>query len=191
MARAIVRGMDSGMGLRGIHSNRSDSRRRFLSSRLDVEAITIPRVIFSQAALTTGSPACDVFPGQGYVRKLSAAIRPLCWREFDRLSVEFNFEIAGCFRRRQGQSSRNCKPRYNRVLDGDSRREYLRENGNFSREYLHKVFGITQPPQPCVERPIRPLPKRGKATDPDRNWAIQPAAAPFAAQTTRSFLEHK
>ena len=130
----------------------------------------------------------DVFPGQDMYESFRSYQAALL-AEFDRLSVEFNFETLDASADARVVFAQ-LQAKVQRVLDGDSRREYLRENGNFSREYLHKVFEYAA--ATTMRRTTdQAFAQARQSNGSDRNWAIQPAAAPFAAQTTRSFLEHK
>jgi dTMP kinase len=184
MARAIVRGMDAAW-IRGIYSAALIPDAVFYL-RVDVEQL-IPRVIFSRG-FDYWESGMDVFPGQDMYasfRSYQAALLA----EFDKLSVEFNFETL--------DASADAKivfaqlqAKVQRVLEGDSRREYLRESHSFNREYLHKVFEyaaaatMRRSPDQAVAPPR-------EAVAANHNWAASPMPSHASSQNGGGFLQRK
>jgi dTMP kinase len=184
MARAIVRGMDAAW-IRGIYSAALIPDAVFYL-RVDVEQL-IPRVIFSRG-FDYWESGMDVFPGQDMYasfRSYQAALLA----EFDKLSVEFNFETL--------DASADAKivfaqlqAKVQRVLEGDSRREYLRESHSFNREYLHKVFEyaaaatMRRSPDQAVAPPR-------EAAAAHHNWAASPMSSHASSQNGGGFLQRK
>ena len=184
MARAIVRGMDAAW-IRGIYSAALIPDAVFYL-RVDVEQL-IPRVIFSRG-FDYWESGMDVFPGQDMYasfRSYQAALLA----EFDKLSVEFNFETL--------DASADAKivfaqlqAKVQRVLEGDSRREYLRESHSFNREYLHKVFEyaaaatMRRSPDQAVAPPR-------EAAAAHHNWAASPMPSHASSQNGGGFLQRK
>ena len=184
MARAIVRGMDAAW-IRGIYSAALIPDAVFYL-RVDVEQL-IPRVIFSRG-FDYWESGMDVFPGQDMYasfRSYQAALLA----EFDKLSVEFNFETL--------DASADAKivfaqlqAKVQRVLEGDSRREYLRESHSFNREYLHKVFEyaaaatMRRSPDQAVAPPR-------EAAAAHHNWSASPMSSHASSQNGGGFLQRK
>jgi dTMP kinase len=184
MARAIVRGMDPAW-IRGIYSAALVPDAVFYL-RVDVEQL-IPRVIFSRG-FDYWESGMDVFPGQDMYESFRSYQSALL-AEFDRLSVEFNFETL--------DASADAKivfvqlqAKVQRVLDGDSRREYVRETAKLDREYLHKVFEYAaaatmrrNPDQTFAQ------PREAMAAQP--SWAPSPVAAQFSPQNGNGLVHRK
>ena len=184
MARAIVRGMDAAW-IRGIYSAALIPDAVFYL-RVDVEQL-IPRVIFSRG-FDYWESGMDVFPGQDMYASFWSYQAALL-AEFDKLSVEFNFETL--------DASADAKivfaqlqAKVQRVLEGDSRREYLRESHSFNREYLHKVFEyaaaatMRRSPDQAVAPPR-------EAAAAHHNWSASPMSSHASSQNGGGFLQRK
>jgi dTMP kinase len=184
MARAIVRGMDAAW-IRGIYSAALIPDAVFYL-RVDVEQL-IPRVIFSRG-FDYWESGMDVFPGQDMYESFRSYQAALL-AEFDKLSVEFNFETL--------DASADAKivfpqlqAKVQRVLDGDSRREDLRESRSFDREYLHKVFEyaaaatMRRSPDQAVAQPR-------EAMAANHNWAAPPMSSHASPQNGGGFWQRK
>jgi len=184
MARAIVRGMDPAW-IRGIYSAALIPDAVFYL-RVDVEQL-IPRVIFSRG-FDYWESGMDVFPGQDMYESFRSYQAALL-AEFDKLSVEFRFETL--------DASADAKivfaqlqVKVQRVLDGDSRREYLRESHSLDREYLHKVFEyaaaatMRRSPDQAVAQPR-------EAMAANHNWATSPMSSHASRQNDGGFLQRK
>ena len=184
MARAIVRGMDPAW-IRGIYSTALIPDAVFYL-RLDVEQL-IPRVIFSRG-FDYWESGMDVFPGQDMYESFRSYQSALL-AEFDRLSVEFRFETI--------DASADVKivfaqlqARIQRVLDVDSRREFLTGNGAPSREYLDKVLEYAAATTMRRGMHQAAAPPRG-ALLADRDWTPEPVAAHFSPLNARTVFDGK
>jgi dTMP kinase len=184
MARAIVRGMDP-KWIRGIYSAALIPDAVFYL-RLDVEQL-IPRVIFSRG-FDYWESGMDVFPGQDMYESFRSYQSALL-AEFDKLSVEFSFDTV--------DASADAKivfaqlqSKIQRVLDGDSRREYLRENGAFSREYLHKVFEYAAAAT-MRRNPDQPIFQPQQPVAANQTWTPAPVAAHYTPLQGGSYFERK
>jgi dTMP kinase len=173
MARAIVRGMDP-VWIRGIYSAALVPDAVFYL-RLDVEQL-IPRVIFSRG-FDYWESGMDVFPGQDMYENFRSYQTALL-AEFDRLSVEFNFETL--------DASTDAKlvfaqlqAKVQRVLEADSRRTYLARM--FEQPAAHPTARIE-------ERSVT-LPRETASRQID--WAFHPVAANSSPSNGRNIPEHK
>jgi len=183
MARAIVRGMDPAW-IRGIYSAALIPDAVFYL-RVDVEQL-IPRVIFSRG-FDYWESGMDVFPGQDMYESFRSYQAALL-AEFDRLSVEFNFETL--------DASADAKivfaqlqAKVQGVLDGDSRREYIREAGKLDRDYLHKVFEYAAAAT-MRRSPDQPVAQPREAMAANHNWGISPMSS-HASPQNGGFVHRK
>jgi dTMP kinase len=119
MARAIVRGMDTAW-IRSIYSLALVPDAVFYL-RLDVEQL-IPRVIFSRG-FDYWESGMDVFPGHDMYESFRSYQTALL-AEFDRLSVEFNFEAVDASAEAKTVFAQ-LQSKILRVLERDSRKAYL------------------------------------------------------------------
>jgi dTMP kinase len=172
MARAIVRGMDPAW-IRGIYSAALVPDAVFYL-RLDVEQL-IPRVIFSRG-FDYWESGMDVFPGQDMYENFRSYQAALL-AEFDRLSVEFNFETL--------DASADAKlvfaqlqAKVQRVLEADSR-----------RTYLSRMF--EQAPSSATHREERAVTLPRETSTRDHDWAFHPVAANLSPGNGRNMPEHK
>jgi|HubBroStandDraft_1064217.scaffolds.fasta_scaffold177546_2 dTMP kinase len=184
MARAIVRGMDPAW-IRGIYSAALIPDAVFYL-RVDVEQL-IPRVIFSRG-FDYWESGMDVFPGQDMYESFRSYQAALL-AEFDKLSVEFHFETL--------DASADAKivfaqlqAKVQRVLDGDSRREYLRESQGFDREYLHKVFEYAAAAT-MRRRPEQAVVEPREAMAGGQNWAASPVSSHGLPRHDAGFFHRK
>jgi dTMP kinase len=173
MARAIVRGMDPAW-IRGIYSAALVPDAVFYL-RLDVEQL-IPRVIFSRG-FDYWESGMDVFPGQDMYENFRSYQTALL-AEFDRLSVEFNFETL--------DASTDAKlvfaqlqAKVQRVLEADSRRTYLARM--FEQPAAH--------PTARIKGRSVTLPRETASRQID--WAFHPVAANSSPSNGRNISEHK
>jgi len=173
MARAIVRGMDP-VWIRGIYSAALVPDAVFYL-RLDVEQL-IPRVIFSRG-FDYWESGMDVFPGQDMYENFRSYQTALL-AEFDRLSVEFNFETL--------DASTDAKlvfaqlqAKVQRVLEADSRRTYLARM--FEQPAARSTARIE-------ERPVT-LPRETASRQID--WAFHPVASNLSPSNGRNIPGHK
>jgi dTMP kinase len=184
MARAIVRGMDPAW-IRGIYSAALIPDAVFYL-RVDVEQL-IPRVIFSRG-FDYWESGMDVFPGQDMYESFRSYQAALL-AEFDRLSVEFDFETL--------DASADAKivfaqlqAKVQRVLDGDSRREYIREAGKLDRDYLHKVFEYAAAAT-MRRSPDQPVAQPHEAMAANHNWGISPMSSHASPHNGGGFVHRK
>jgi dTMP kinase len=119
MARAIVRGMDTAW-IRSIYSVALVPDAVFYL-RLDVEQL-IPRVIFSRG-FDYWESGMDVFPGHDMYESFRSYQTALL-AEFDRLSVEFNFEAVDASAEVKTVFAQ-LQSKILGVLERDSRKTYL------------------------------------------------------------------
>jgi dTMP kinase len=119
MARALVRGMDTAW-IRSIYSVALVPDAVFYL-RLDVEQL-IPRVIFSRG-FDYWESGMDVFPGHDMYESFRSYQTALL-AEFDRLSVEFNFEAVDASAEAKTVFAQ-LQSKILRVLERDSRKAYL------------------------------------------------------------------
>jgi dTMP kinase len=173
MARAIVRGMDP-VWIRGIYSAALVPDAVFYL-RLDVEQL-IPRVIFSRG-FDYWESGMDVFPGQDMYENFRSYQAALL-EEFDRLSVEFNFETL--------DASADAKlvfaqlqAKVQRVLEADSR-----------KTYLARMF--EQPPAQSTNRIEERTVTLLRETAPRHiDWSFHPVASNLSPGNGRNIPEHK
>jgi dTMP kinase len=171
MARAIVRGMDAGW-IRGIYSAALVPDAVFYL-RLDVEQL-IPRVIFSRG-FDYWESGMDVFPGQDMYENFRSYQAALL-AEFDRLSVEFNFETL--------DASADAKlvfaqlqAKVQRILDRDSKKT------SFTKVYDQAAAAAgTYGGHPVT------LPR--ETTSKQSDWAFHPVAANLFRENGRNIPEH-
>ncbi len=153
--------------------------------RLDVEQL-IPRVIFSRG-FDYWESGMDVFPGQDMFESFRSYQAALL-AEFDKLSVEFNFETLDASADAKVVFAQ-LQAKVQRVLDGDSRQQYARDSAQFSREYLHKVFEYAAAATMRREGPPSAWTHEPAATE--RRWSSQPVAAHFSTPNAGSFTDRK
>jgi len=172
MARAIVRGMDVGW-IRGIYSAALVPDAVFYL-RLDVEQL-IPRVIFSRG-FDYWESGMDVFPGQDMYENFRSYQAALL-SEFDRLSVEFNFETLDASADARLVFAQ-LQAKVQRVLDGDSRR------ASFTKVYENAAVEAATREGRSVALP-RETASRGI------DWAFHPVAANLFRANSRNIPDHK
>jgi len=184
MARAVVRGMDPAW-IRGIYSAALVPDAVFYL-RLDVEQL-IPRVIFSRG-FDYWESGMDVFPGQDMYESFRAYQSALL-AEFDRLSVEFNFETV--------DASADVKvvfaqlqAKIQRVLDSDAGIETFRAQQPSRDERFRSAFehAATSAMQQSPAASFVP-PRAGAGSGP--TWAFQPVEPHFSLQNSRAIFERK
>ena len=184
MAQASVRGMEPAW-IRGIYSAALVPDAVFYL-RLDVEQL-IPRVIFSRG-FDYWESGMDVFPGQDMYESFRAYQSALL-AEFDRLSVEFNFETIDASADAKVVFAQ-LQAKIQRVLDGDAHREPSFADEASRREYLRQAFdyaaaaSLRRSPDPSFQHPVASSSAHGSR-------AFQPTAAHFSSMNARATFDRK
>ena len=147
----------------------------------------MPRAISSRG-FDYGESGMDVFPGQDTYESFRSYQTALL-AQFDRLSVEFNFETL------DASADANIvfaqlRTKVQRFLDGDLGRERPAEAGTFSREYLHRVFEYAA--AATMRRNLDPaVSELREAIAANQSWPSTPVAAHFSPQNGDRFFERK